>query len=123
MNIQTVKETSLIWGISVRRINVLCNQGRIPGARKMAGVWLIPADAEKPSDLRLKNGNYVNWRHKTEKKPDNFEANIKNLSATFAVEGMKITKETLKNLKRIENGEITYKDAINELVIKYEKRL
>ena len=29
--------------------------GRIPGAVKMATIWLIPKDAEKPADRRFKN--------------------------------------------------------------------
>lgn len=28
--------------VSVRRIQVLCEQGRIAGAEKLSGVWLIP---------------------------------------------------------------------------------
>ncbi len=28
------------------------HDGRIPGAVKMAGVWLIPKEAEKPKDRR-----------------------------------------------------------------------
>ncbi len=30
--------------------------GRIPGAIKMATIWLIPKDAEKPVDMRTKQG-------------------------------------------------------------------
>lgn len=30
--------------------------GRIPGAVKMAGVWLIPKTAEKPIDGRTRQG-------------------------------------------------------------------
>ncbi len=33
----------------------LCAGGRIPGAVKMATIWLIPKDAEKPADRRFKN--------------------------------------------------------------------
>ena len=39
-----------------RQINYLCASGRIPGAVKMAGVWLIPKTAEKPVDGRTKQG-------------------------------------------------------------------
>ena len=38
-----------------RQINYLCASGRIPGAVKMATIWLIPKDAEKPADRRFKN--------------------------------------------------------------------
>ena len=34
--------------------NYYCAGGRIPGAVKMAGVWLIPKNAEKPLDKRCK---------------------------------------------------------------------
>ena len=51
MDYMTLKEASEKWG---RRINYLCAAGRIPGAIKMATIWLIPKDAEKPSDKRRK---------------------------------------------------------------------
>ena len=66
MDILTIKEASLMWGISVRRITVLCNEGRIVGAKKIAGVWLLPKDAEKPADARIKSGKYTDWRNLTE---------------------------------------------------------
>ena len=50
----TLKEASEKWGVSVRQINYYCVGGRIPGAVKMAGVWLIPQNAEKPVDGRTK---------------------------------------------------------------------
>ena len=56
MDYMTLKETSEKWGVSVRQINYYCAGGRIPGAVKMAGVWLIPKDAEKPHDRRTKDG-------------------------------------------------------------------
>ena len=56
MDYMTLKETSEKWGVSVRQINDYCAGGRIPGAVKMAGVWLLPKDAEKPVDMRTKQG-------------------------------------------------------------------
>ena len=55
----TIKEASAKWGIGLRRINTLCNEGRIEGASKMGNVWVIPADAEKPKDERIKSGKFV----------------------------------------------------------------
>ena len=46
-------------GLSTRRINVLCSEGRIPGATKIGSYWAIPAEAEKPKDARIKSGKYV----------------------------------------------------------------
>ena len=56
MDYMTLKETSEKWGVSVRQTNYYCAGGRIPGAVKMAGVWLLPKDAEKPVDMRTKQG-------------------------------------------------------------------
>ena len=49
---------SKIWGISSRRISLLCSQGRVPGAEKKGKTWLIPKNAVKPTDPRKKN----RWR-------------------------------------------------------------
>ena len=50
------------WGISHRRVSVLCNQGRITGAQRAGSRWIIPDDAEKPADARIKSGKYVKER-------------------------------------------------------------
>lgn len=52
MNYVTTIEMSEIWGISARRIALLCEQERIEGAIKKGKTWLIPKDAEKPTDKR-----------------------------------------------------------------------
>ena len=43
-------------GVTPRRVNYYCAARRIPGAVKMATIWLIPKDAEKPIDGRTKQG-------------------------------------------------------------------
>ena len=40
------------WGITRRRVQVLCNEGRIPGLTKFGKAWAIPKDAKKPADAR-----------------------------------------------------------------------
>ena len=55
MDYMTLKEAAEKWGVTPRRVNYLCAGGRIPGAVKMATIWLIPKDAEKPVDHRFKN--------------------------------------------------------------------
>ena len=52
MDYMTLKEVAEKWGVTPRRVNY----GRIPGAVKMASVWLIPKTAEKPIDGRTKQG-------------------------------------------------------------------
>ena len=52
MDYMTLKEAAGQWGVTPRRVNYYCAGGRIHGAVKMAGVWLIPKTAEKPIDGR-----------------------------------------------------------------------
>ena len=61
MDYITDKEASEKWGVSSRQINYYCTDGRIPGAVKMAGVWLIPKTAEKPIDGRTKQGRELRY--------------------------------------------------------------
>lgn len=56
MDYMTLKEASEKWGVSARQINYYCSAGRIPGAVKMAAIWLIPKEAAKPIDGRTKQG-------------------------------------------------------------------
>ena len=56
MDYMTLKEAAEKWGVTPRRVNYYCAAGRIPGAVKMATIWLIPKDAEKPIDGRTKQG-------------------------------------------------------------------
>ena len=48
-------EAAKKWGISERRVQKLCEENRIPGVAKFSRMWLIPKDAEKPADGRLRN--------------------------------------------------------------------
>ena len=51
----SVKQAAEKWGISDRRIRVLCSEGRIPGAYQEGRGWKIPIDATKPIDGRYKS--------------------------------------------------------------------
>ena len=59
MEYLSISQVAEKWRRSTRRINVLCSEGRIPGATKIGSYWAIPADAEKPVDARIKSGRYV----------------------------------------------------------------
>jgi hypothetical protein len=50
----SAKEAALKWGITDRRVQVLCEQGRIEGIFRLGNAWAIPASAEKPKDARRK---------------------------------------------------------------------
>ena len=51
-------EVAKKWGISHRRVAILCNENRIPGAQRAGSRWIIPEDAEKPADARIKSWKY-----------------------------------------------------------------
>lgn len=53
----TVKQAAQKWGISDRRVRVLCAEGKIPGAFQVGRGWKIPIDAAKPADGRFKTAN------------------------------------------------------------------
>ena len=48
----SIREAAEKWGVSERRVNQFCIDGRIEGARKIGGSWAIPANAQKPADPR-----------------------------------------------------------------------
>lgn len=47
-------EAAKKWHISERRVQKLCEENRISGVVKFSRMWLIPKDAEKPTDARIK---------------------------------------------------------------------
>ena len=50
----TVKQAAEKWGISDRRVRILCSEGKISGAAREGRSWMIPADAKKPEDGRFR---------------------------------------------------------------------
>ncbi|NMA83195.1 MAG: helix-turn-helix domain-containing protein [Epulopiscium sp.] len=52
MEFLSAKAVAEKWDISRRRVQVLCEEGRIQGAFKLSDVWVIPKDAQKPADRR-----------------------------------------------------------------------
>lgn len=55
----TIYQAAEKWGITVRRAQVLCVEGRIEGAFRLGRAWIIPRGAEKPADARIKSGKYI----------------------------------------------------------------
>ena len=52
MDYISIAEAAKKWGISRRRVQVLCAQERIQGLERLGKTWAIPKDAEKPADGR-----------------------------------------------------------------------
>lgn len=87
----TVKEASAKWGISDRRIRVLCAEGKISGAIKEGKTWKFSVDTVKPIDGRYKsNESLLTLIDKKKKELDNrrplTEGEIKRLNEEFTVE-------------------------------------
>lgn len=50
----SAKQASEKWGISDRRVRILCSEGKIPGTTREGRSWMIPLDAKKPEDGRFR---------------------------------------------------------------------
>jgi hypothetical protein len=67
MDYITVMEASEKWNLSARRIQTLCNEGKVEGAIKFGREWAIPKQNEKPADARIKSGKYIKSKKRTQK--------------------------------------------------------
>lgn len=52
MDFMSAREAADKWGISQRRVAVLCSEQRIAEATMVGNMWIIPASAQKPTDAR-----------------------------------------------------------------------
>lgn len=52
MSFMSAKEAADKWGISQRRVAVLCSEKRVSDAMRIGNMWIIPSTAEKPIDAR-----------------------------------------------------------------------
>jgi hypothetical protein len=52
--LMTAKEASELWGITPRRVQILCDKGKVQGAFQMGRTWIIPEGTHKPIDGRTK---------------------------------------------------------------------
>lgn len=59
MEYMTIQEAADRWGITERRIQVLCASGRLEGVAKFGRQWAIPVNTKKPDDARIKSGRYI----------------------------------------------------------------
>ncbi len=84
------KEAAERWGISERRIRVLCRNGKIDGAVLDGKTWRIPSDAKKPADGRESSTNVLSTIAELKQELDSLRpltpGEIKALNDQFAVE-------------------------------------
>lgn len=98
----SVSEAAEKFNISKRRVQLLCEQGRIEGANMVSGVWLIPFDAQKPADARKKRLVPANQPSLIEVFKD---ADTEKLSLNQVCEILSISTATAKNWIRL--GKLT----------------
>ena len=89
----SVNDAATKFNISKRRVQLLCEQGRISGANMVSGVWLIPETAPKPVDGRKKriDDNQLSF----------FDSTQKVLSIDDVCKILSISKATAKNWIRL----------------------
>lgn len=46
----TAQEAAAKWGVTVRQVQILCKESRILGATRLSRIWIIPENAEKPTN-------------------------------------------------------------------------
>ncbi len=54
MEYMSCPEVAKKWGVSERWVQKLCEDNRILNVSRIGNMWLIPMNAEKPLDRRLK---------------------------------------------------------------------
>lgn len=98
MEYLTTQLAADLWGISPRRIQKLCIEGRLEGAAKVGRQWAIPLTAEKPDDARIKSGKYIKATV-SEPSLNNDAANIEGqaISVEKTVEKPKYSPEAVLN--------------------------
>ena len=55
MEIMSAREAADKWGISQRRVAVLCSENRIANAEMIGNMWVMPSNAKKPIDARSRD--------------------------------------------------------------------
>ncbi len=89
----SVNDAATKFNISKRRVQLLCEQGRISGANMVSGVWLIPETAPKPVDGRKKRID--------DSQLSFFDVTQKGLTVDDVCKTLSISKATAKNWIRL----------------------
>jgi hypothetical protein len=56
MDWMATKEAAEKWGITIRRVQGLCDSGKVDGVARIGQIWVIPKNTSKPIDGRTKSG-------------------------------------------------------------------
>jgi hypothetical protein len=122
MDYISTKETAEKWGITQRRVEVLCVNGQVQGVERISNMWLIPKGAAKPIDGRTKAA-------KQQKKSMDCilvldaERIIGMVNSTMAMENMPLTDEDRDRLRTVLRGEVAADEMVRQLVAKHRRKV
>ena len=96
------------WGISSRRVRVLCAEGKIPGVIRKGNLYMIPESAQKPMDNRRTRTGFLaelaEKRERLDKMRPLTPGEVKRLQEEFMV-------EFTYNSNAIEGNTLTLKET------------
>jgi len=118
--LMTTNEAAEIWGITTRRVQILCEKGQVNGAVMMGRTWIIPRSTVKPIDGRTKAAKKQNDSIKYAFALDT-ERVIGMVNGTMAMENMPLTDEDRGRLRTVINGEVTADEMVRQLVVKHRR--
>ena len=101
-----IKEASVKWNISERRIRKLIELGRIENAQKLGTVWFLPEDSAKPIDKRYKKAELPEYEIDNRYFKDLDERN-KRVRSTIELNRLKPLNPKYSQIKR-DNFSIPY---------------
>jgi len=108
MNYIKVSKAAEKWGISPRRVRILCAEDKIPGVIRRGKLYMIPENAEKPVDGRTtRNNPFAAIEQKKEKlssMPPLTQGELERLREEFMV-------EFTYNSNAIEGNTLTLKET------------
>ena len=109
----TTAQASELWGISQRRIALLCAEGRIDGAYKMGKTWVLPENVKKPSDARGNDSNVE----------DSFvDDTVSEQSIAYNSSAIYVQKNLFSNANKIcESQQIRLNDVVNNFLEQFIK--
>jgi hypothetical protein len=67
MDWMTTREAADLWGVTIRRVQDLCDNGALDGAMRIGQIWVIPKSTPKPLDGRTKLARELTRRQRQTK--------------------------------------------------------
>ena len=108
MDYMKVSKAAEKWGISTRRVRVLCAEGKIPGVIRKGNLYMIPTTAQKPLDGRRNRASVLAEIEQKRKRLDTMRpltpGEVKRLQDEFMV-------EFTYNSNAIEGNTLTLKET------------